>query len=153
MRRHGTEAMRKTGCSCIACSEAHAQAVALRKAGVRAAHVEHPDPLQALFTGRGQFDPTPWVKQAACLSPELDALMKARGQHPTDLFFPSRGQNPAVTEAKAICRSCPVRVQCLHYALRNNEHIGIWGGRSERERRRLRKALNAKARTRQEDVA
>ena len=43
-------------------------------------------------------------------------------------------------EAKAVCQSCEVRQQCLEYALANDERFGIWGGLSERERRRLRRS-------------
>ncbi|BDZ51496.1 hypothetical protein GCM10025867_37370 [Frondihabitans sucicola] len=42
-------------------------------------------------------------------------------------------------DAKKICASCDVRAQCLEYALQNDERFGIWGGLSERERRKLRK--------------
>lgn len=55
-----------------------------------------------------------------------------------DAFFPEKGGS--TREAKAICRSCPVRAACLDYALEHEERYGIWGGLSERERRRLRDA-------------
>ncbi len=55
-----------------------------------------------------------------------------------DLWFPERGASTA--EAKAICRACPVQGECLSYAVNNGEKFGIWGGKSERERRRLRRA-------------
>ena len=42
-------------------------------------------------------------------------------------------------EAKAVCQACQVREDCLEYALANDERFGIWGGMSERERRRLRR--------------
>lgn len=54
-----------------------------------------------------------------------------------DLFFPERGAS--TREAKAVCRRCVVRTECLEYALNNAEKFGIWGGLSERERRRIRK--------------
>jgi WhiB family redox-sensing transcriptional regulator len=61
-----------------------------------------------------------------------------------DLFFPERGASQK--EAKAVCRSCIVREECLEYALDNHEKFGIWGGLSERERRRyLRQRARAKA--------
>lgn len=66
-----------------------------------------------------------WEIQANCL-----------GVDP-DLFFPGRGAN--TREAKAVCRACVVREDCLEYALVNGEKFGIWGGLSERERRRLRR--------------
>ena len=55
-----------------------------------------------------------------------------------DLFFPERGES--TREAKAVCRGCVVREACLEYALANGEKFGIWGGLSERERRRIRRA-------------
>ena len=54
-----------------------------------------------------------------------------------DLFFPERGAS--TREAKEVCRGCVVRMDCLEYALVNGEKFGIWGGLSERERRRLRR--------------
>jgi WhiB family redox-sensing transcriptional regulator len=54
-----------------------------------------------------------------------------------DLFFPERGAS--TREAKEVCRGCIVRGDCLEYALRNSEKFGIWGGMSERERRRIRR--------------
>jgi WhiB family redox-sensing transcriptional regulator len=54
-----------------------------------------------------------------------------------DLFFPERGAS--TREAKEVCRGCVVREDCLEYALANGETFGIWGGMSERERRRIRR--------------
>ncbi len=54
-----------------------------------------------------------------------------------DLFFPERGAS--TREAKEVCRGCEVQVDCLEYALQNGEKFGIWGGMSERERRRIRR--------------
>ena len=54
-----------------------------------------------------------------------------------DLFFPERGAS--TREAKEVCRGCIVRAQCLEYALVHSEKFGIWGGMSERERRRIRR--------------
>jgi WhiB family redox-sensing transcriptional regulator len=54
-----------------------------------------------------------------------------------DLFFPERGAS--TREAKEVCRGCVVRDDCLEYALANGEKFGIWGGMSERERRRIRR--------------
>jgi WhiB family redox-sensing transcriptional regulator len=71
---------------------------------------------------------TRWMDQANCL-----------GVDP-DLFFPSRGESTA--EARAVCAGCVVRAECLEYALEGAEKFGIWGGMSERERRRMRKARN-----------
>jgi WhiB family redox-sensing transcriptional regulator len=54
-----------------------------------------------------------------------------------DLFVPERGAS--TREAKEVCRGCVVREDCLEFALRNGEKFGIWGGLSERERRRIRR--------------
>jgi hypothetical protein len=66
--------------------------------------------------------PENWKEQAAC-----------RGKDP-ELFFVERGDDAG--EAKRICRECPVRLQCLEYALTVKERYGIWGGLGEHERRR-----------------
>jgi WhiB family redox-sensing transcriptional regulator len=66
-----------------------------------------------------------WQRQANCM-----------GVDP-DLFFPERGAS--TKEAKEVCRGCVVKEDCLEYALSNGEKFGIWGGLSERERRRIRR--------------
>jgi WhiB family redox-sensing transcriptional regulator len=52
-----------------------------------------------------------------------------------DLWYPEKGGS--VIDAKATCHRCPVEAQCLAYALEHDERFGIWGGMSERERRKL----------------
>ena len=59
--------------------------------------------------------------------------------HP-EAFFPEKGGS--TRDAKRICNSCDVKEQCLNYALDHDERFGIWGGLSERERRKLRKSKN-----------
>ena len=54
-----------------------------------------------------------------------------------DLFFPERGASTRT--ATGICRECAVRADCLEFAITTGEKFGIWGGMSERERRRVRK--------------
>lgn len=54
-----------------------------------------------------------------------------------ELFYPEKGGS--VREAKSICASCDVREQCLEEALDHDERFGIWGGLSERERRKLKR--------------
>lgn len=68
--------------------------------------------------------PPAWVAQALCI--ETD--------NPEE-FFPEKGGSSR--QAKAVCRRCDVREQCLEYALERQERFGIWGGLSERERRKL----------------
>ncbi len=60
-------------------------------------------------------------------------------------FFPSDGVGVEI--ARRICAECPVKAQCLEYALRNGIDHGVWGGTSERERRRIarRRRLAAEA--------
>jgi WhiB family redox-sensing transcriptional regulator len=66
-----------------------------------------------------------WQERALCAQTDPEA------------FFPEKGGS--TREAKRVCLSCEVRVQCLDYALENDERFGIWGGLSERERRRVKK--------------
>lgn len=51
------------------------------------------------------------------------------------IFFPSDGVGVEV--ARSICADCPVKTPCLEYALENRIDHGVWGGASERERRRI----------------
>jgi WhiB family redox-sensing transcriptional regulator len=51
------------------------------------------------------------------------------------VFFPDTEE--LAEEAKAICAACPVRVSCLEYAITVRERDGVWGGTTERERRRI----------------
>ena len=84
------------------------------------------DHMTGHMTGNIDEDgPPAWQDAANCL-----------GVDP-DLFFPERGAS--TREAKEVCRGCVVREDCLEYALDNGEKFGIWGGMSERERRRLRR--------------
>jgi WhiB family redox-sensing transcriptional regulator len=65
----------------------------------------------------------------------LDALC---AETDPEAFFPEKGGS--TREAKRVCAGCAVRSECLEYALANDERFGIWGGLSERERRRVRLA-------------
>jgi WhiB family redox-sensing transcriptional regulator len=66
-----------------------------------------------------------WQERSLCAQTDPEA------------FFPEKGGS--TREAKRVCLSCEVRVECLEYALENDERFGIWGGLSERERRRVKK--------------
>ena len=66
-----------------------------------------------------------WQERALCAQTDPEA------------FFPEKGGS--TREAKKVCLVCEVRSECLSYALEHDERFGIWGGLSERERRRLKK--------------
>lgn len=70
----------------------------------------------------------PWRDDAICAQTDPEA------------FFPEKGGS--TKEAKKICQGCPVRHECLQYALDHEERFGIWGGLSERERRRLKRGID-----------
>lgn len=54
-----------------------------------------------------------------------------------EIFFPEKGRIDQAAAARRICAGCPVKTECLEFALENDEEWGVWGGLSERERRRL----------------
>lgn len=85
------------------------------------------DPVNLGISGlRGDDDGAlAWQADALCAQTDPEA------------FFPEKGGS--TREAKKICQQCEVSAQCLEYALQNDERFGIWGGLSERERRRLRR--------------
>jgi WhiB family transcriptional regulator, redox-sensing transcriptional regulator len=58
-------------------------------------------------------------------------------RYPAGVFFPSDGAG--VDHARRICATCPVQEPCLEYALEHRVEHGVWGGCSERERRRIAK--------------
>lgn len=82
--------------------------------------------------------------------PEWMALGECRGTDPA-LFFPTQGEPTG--DARGACVRCSVRVECLHYALVMGERFGVWGGISERVRRRMRAAINRGEITLNEDTA
>ena len=64
-----------------------------------------------------------------------------------ELFFPLSAAGPAVAQvaaAKAVCRGCPVRAECLDYAMQTAQDHGIWGGTTEEERRQARRGQAAR---------
>lgn len=78
----------------------------------------------------------PATDDDGALAWQTDALCS---QTDPEAFFPEKGGS--TREAKRVCASCDVRSECLEYALANDERFGIWGGMSERERRRLKKKV------------
>ena len=82
-------------------------------------------PLAQVTVRPEEVDGLGWQDQALC------------AQTAPEAFFPEKGGS--TREAKRVCRSCEVRAECLEYALENDERFGIWGGLSERERRRIKR--------------
>jgi WhiB family transcriptional regulator, redox-sensing transcriptional regulator len=81
----------------------------------------------------------PVVFAAAPVSAEQWQDRALCAQTDPEAFFPEKGGS--TREAKKICLGCEVRAECLEYALAHDERFGIWGGLSERERRRLKRGI------------
>ena len=100
-----------------------------RRGAIRSAGgIEHPTgtrPVGRPTTRRQRIDEVEheWMQASACR------------HYPPAAFFPSDGVG--VDEARKICATCPVQEPCLEYALANRIEHGVWGGCSERERRRI----------------
>jgi WhiB family redox-sensing transcriptional regulator len=90
--------------------------------------------LSRLGRSEGESDEA----QGCALSPVKNMVWKqlaaCRGVEP-EIFYPVTDEE--AEEAKAICAACPVREMCLDFALGNRERDGVWGGATERERRRI----------------
>lgn len=121
MREHGRTRYLIDRCRCDICRNANKQHSARYREKLKA---ERPERTLTI-------KPTPeqgeWRNQAACRN------------HPISLWFddePNRWR-----QAKAICQICPVRTDCLRYALQFHDMHGIWGGTTVNERRTLRKKL------------
>ena len=92
---------------------------------------------QTVFPTRESVEPRVWRNDAAC-----------RDTDPS-LFFPVGQTGPAIEHiknAKAVCDSCAVQVECLEFALMTNQDAGIWGGLTEDERRQIRRERRRQAR-------
>jgi WhiB family redox-sensing transcriptional regulator len=81
--------------------------------------------LQLIALTGGDEGELSWQERSLCAQTDPEA------------FFPEKGGS--TREAKKVCVGCEVRAECLEYALANDERFGIWGGLSERERRKLKK--------------
>ncbi|MEO7070417.1 MAG: WhiB family transcriptional regulator [Nostocoides sp.] len=81
--------------------------------------------LAPLGTADHEATELSWQERSLCAQTDPEA------------FFPEKGGS--TREAKKVCVGCEVRAECLEYALANDERFGIWGGLSERERRKLKK--------------
>ena len=78
-----------------------------------------------------------WREQSACIGKDVE------------LFFPNGSCGPALEQierAKALCCQCEVSTQCLDWSLKTHQDTGIWGGKTEDERRSLRRALQRRNR-------
>lgn len=113
-RKHGTLPMAREGCQCDPCVDA-----LLRE---RSRH-QNTRPAMAQMTKLVREEP--WMADARC-----------KGMNP-EWWHPLKGE--PVDEQKAVCKACPVRSDCLEYAMYYHLGHGIWGGTSERERRVIRK--------------
>jgi WhiB family redox-sensing transcriptional regulator len=83
-------------------------------------------PVVSLFGDIAEEDTLlSWQERALCAQTDPEA------------FFPEKGGS--TREAKKVCSGCEVRQECLEYALAHDERFGIWGGLSERERRKLKR--------------
>ena len=83
------------------------------------------DPVFPLSDPADDSGELAWQERALCAQTDPEA------------FFPEKGGS--TREAKRVCSGCEVRAECLEYALGKDERFGIWGGLSERERRRLKR--------------
>jgi WhiB family transcriptional regulator, redox-sensing transcriptional regulator len=111
INKHGTRSRYVHGCRCDACTEANTN-------------------YCRGFSSAVQIPPPPHWPDAACRG--MDA----------ELWYPSSSATHAeLAKPLAICRSCPVQVDCLAHALEHHEVHGIWGGVRERPRRDLRRGL------------
>ena len=88
--------------------------------------VTEPQAFTHEFWDAGDGEEPEWQERALCAQTDPEA------------FFPEKGGS--TREAKKICVGCEVKDECLEYALGHDERFGIWGGLSERERRRLKTA-------------
>lgn len=81
-----------------------------------------------------EWDAEGWRDDAACRHTNAE------------LFFPAGSTGAAVDQieaARAVCGRCPVKAECLQFALETNQEAGIWGGTDEDERRKLRRSWRA----------
>lgn len=110
-----------------------------------AALVPERTPAVDLLTVPAADGPVTWTAVAELYSVEehegelawqTDALC---AQTDPEAFFPEKGGS--TRDAKRVCEACPVQAECLDYAMSKDEKFGIWGGLSERERRRLRRLV------------
>lgn len=120
VRTHGIRSTYNDGCRCDACR------VAARDYD-RARKPPPAEPRYDLPVAPGILAREAWRARAACAGADVAI----------DVFFPVVGGR--AIEAKRVCADCPVKADCLDYALGHNERWGIWGGLSFRERTQIRR--------------
>jgi len=113
VREHGMMKEYRRGCRCELCKEANKSYMAQ----YREKHRKEVDRLADYEEGDMS-----WVKKAKCKGAD------------TRIFFPERGDNYLIAQAKAFCLECEVVKDCLAYAIRTEQPVGIWGNKSTRER-------------------
>ena len=133
---HGTNSTYSThGCRCEACKTAHAGALRAwrlrsRQPGYestkqrRERYLRNRKDVRNPHMGPMPATDTAWKERAAC-----DGM--------SELFFSGVGEARKAEEAKKICVRCPVRADCLDYALKTRQKFGVWGGLAPKERRSL----------------
>ena len=88
----------------------------------------------------------PWHELWGLFRPDGDVSWQHKAlcaQTDPEAFFPEKGGSPR--DAKRVCAKCEVREQCLKWAIDHDERFGIWGGMSERERRRYKREHRERA--------
>lgn len=100
----------------------------LDRSRIEPVHSDQPQDLSGLVEYLLSLRPR-WMERGACIDhPEVDFFTKGEG-----------------AEARAICADCPVRMQCLEFALERPEPFGVWGGKSQRQLRRMRRLARESA--------
>lgn len=117
---HGSMQGYRNGCRCDACKDANNDYMKSYRMKRKPALEDALDAAELIQEGD-----TSWVARGACKGRDIT------------IFFPVRGDNSAVKQAKEICGTCVVKDECLAYALRTDQEAGIWGGTSGRERREM----------------
>lgn len=88
----------------------------------------------------------PWHELWGLFRPDGDVSWQHKAlcaQTDPEAFFPEKGGS--TRDAKRVCAKCEVREQCLKWAIDHDERFGIWGGMSERERRRYKREHRERA--------
>lgn len=99
----------------------------------------HDTTKREIWSNRSLFFPSGNQMAYSCVLVAMEWMAEGNcNNHPPAVFFPSDGVGVEV--AKKICGTCPVQESCLEYALANRIDHGVWGGTSERQRRRILKS-------------